>query len=92
MLEENLATVEPEGEFTDSALAGARWSFIEEETGTAGLTRVTVTVAWGSLWGERQLTLSTLRPEFTQVTGTGGGSAATPASSASSSGTGGSGR
>lgn len=92
MLEENLAAVETEGEFTDAPLPGAHWSFVTEETATAGLTRVTVTVAWGSLWGERQLTLSTLRPEFTQVTGTGGGSAATPASSASSNGTGGSGR
>jgi hypothetical protein len=89
MLEENLATVEPEGEFTDSALAGARWSFIEEETGTAGLVRLTVTVTWGGPWGERQLTLSTLRAELTELVQTATGPSAGLSSAAGPSSTGG---
>jgi len=91
MLEENLATVEPEGEFTDSPLAGAHWSFALEDTGTPGLVRLTVTVAWGGLWGERQLSLSALRPEFAELPQTTAGSSAASASSAGgSTGTGGS--
>jgi hypothetical protein len=90
MLEENLATVEPEGEFADAPLPGARWSFFQEDTGTAGLVRLTVTVTWGGAWGERQLSLSALRPEFTELPQTAGGSSAT-SGAAGSSGTGGGG-
>jgi type II secretory pathway pseudopilin PulG len=89
MLAQNLGTVEPQGEFTDSPLAGARWSFVDEETGTPGLVRLTVTVTWGGPWGERQLSLSALRPEMTELPQTAGGSSATPASSTGSSQTGG---
>jgi hypothetical protein len=93
MLEENLATVEPEGEFADSPLAGAHWSFALEDTGTPGLVRLTVTVAWGGLWGERQLSLSALRPEFAELPQTTAGSSAASASAAGgSSGIGGSSR
>jgi hypothetical protein len=86
MLEQNLATVEPEGEFADAPLPGARWSFTLEDTGTPGLGRLTVTVAWGGVGtggvGERQLSLSALRPDFTVLTQTAGGST-TPASAGS---------
>jgi len=90
MLEENLATVEPEGEFVDSPLAGARWSLVREDTGTAGLVRLTVTVAWGGLWGERQLSLSALRPEFAELPQTTAGPSAASSSAGGSTGTGGS--
>jgi hypothetical protein len=89
MLEQDLSTVQPEGEFTDSPLPGARWSFIDEETGTAGLVRLTVTVTWGGLGGERQLSLSALRPEMAELAQTVAGSSTTSGSSAGLSGTGG---
>jgi len=64
MLEDDLGVLDTEGEFEDADLPGARWSFAVEETGTAGLVLVTVTVHWGGDWGERQVSLSRLRPEF----------------------------
>jgi len=67
LLEDDLDVVDSEGEFGTSALPGARWAFAAEDTETTGVVRVTVTVRWGGDWGERQVTLSALRPEFDQL-------------------------
>ena len=64
MLEEDLGVLDTQGEFEDAALPEARWSFAVEDTDTTGLVLVTVTVRWGGDWGERQVSLSCLRPEF----------------------------
>ncbi len=64
MLEDDLDVVDSEGDFETSSLQGARWTFATEDTETTGVVRVTVTVRGGGDWGERQVTLSALRPEF----------------------------
>ena len=64
MLEKDLGVLETEGEFEEGSLPDARWSFSAEDTDTAGLVRLTMTVRWGGDWGERQISLSALRPEF----------------------------
>ncbi len=64
MLEQELGAVETEGDFEDASLPEARWSLLLEDTETAGLLRVSVTVSWGGVWGERQVTLTELRPDF----------------------------
>lgn len=73
-VEPNLGVVETEGDFEDAGLPEARWAFTSEDTETTGLVRLTVTVSWCGAWGERQVTLSALCPEFDQLPmPTGGG-------------------
>ena len=64
VLEKDLGVLQTEGEFEEGPLRQARWSFSAEDIDVAGLVRLTVTVRWGGDWGERQVSLSALRPEF----------------------------